>query len=181
MRTALNKWSRKLHRWGAIVTIVPVAIVLTTGILLQIKKQSDWLQPPTARGVSAAGEIEDPIVTFDKILESARSAPNAGVESWADVERLDVRPGQGVAKVRANSRWEVQVDLHTGAVLHEAYRRSGLIEAIHDGSFFGGNLVKYAIFLPSGVILLCLWLTGAYLWIMPIWSKRAGQRRRAGM
>jgi len=179
-RTFANKWSRKLHRWGAIITLVPVAIILASGLLLQFKKQSEWVQPPTARGEAALGSAERAGISLEGILAIARSAERAEIGSWDDVDRLDVRPDKGIVKVRAINGWEVQIDLHTGEVLRVAYRRSDLIESIHDGSFFGGDPVKLFVFLPAGVILLCLWLTGAYLWILPIWSKRAGRRRRGG-
>ena len=32
--------------------------------------------------------------------------------------------------------------------------------------------------LPVGAVLLALWGTGIYLWILPIWAKRSGRRRR---
>ena len=179
LRTFVNKWSRTLHRWGAIITIAPVAIVIGSGIILQLKKQSDWVQPPTARGETALGEGEGGALSLDEILHAASTAEGAGIQTWDDVDRLDVRPGKGVVKVRGESRWEVQVDLHTGEVLQVAYRRSDWLESIHDGSFFGGDFAKLYVFLPSGIILFCLWLTGAYLWILPIWSKRAGKKRRA--
>jgi uncharacterized iron-regulated membrane protein len=178
VKKIVNKWSRKLHRWGAIITIAPVAVVIATGLILQLKKQSDWIQPPSARGVASLGGGERAL-DLDGILESARGVENAGIETWSDVDRLDVRPDKGIVKVRANSRWEVQVDLHSGEVLQTMYRRSDLIESIHDGSFFGGDFAKLYVFLPSGVILFALWLTGAYLWVLPIWNKRAGRKRRA--
>lgn len=178
LRKIINKWSRKLHRWGAIITLAPVAVVIGTGLLLQLKKEVDWIQPPSARGVAALGGNEAAI-DLAGILDSARTVEEAGIETWDDVDRLDVRPGRGIVKVRAKSGWEVQVDLHTGEVLQTMYRRSDLIESIHDGSYFGGDVAKLYVFLPSGAILLGLWLTGAYLWILPIWAKRAGRVRRA--
>ena len=84
----------------------------------------------------------------------------------------------GMVKVRCENRWEVQIDTATGEVLQVAYRRSDLIESMHDGSFFHEH-AKLWIFLPSGVILLGLWLTGMYLWILPKWAKSAGRKRRA--
>jgi hypothetical protein len=90
----------------------------------------------------------------------------AKIQSWNDVDRLDVRVEKGVVKVRGKNRWEVQVDTHTGEVLHVAYRRSDLIESIHDGSWFHEK-VKLWIFLPSGIILLTLWITGLYMVILP--------------
>ncbi len=72
------------------------------------------------------------------------------VDGWDDVNRLDVRPGRGVVKVWLHNGYEVQVDLGTGAVLQTAYRRSDLIESIHDGSFFAGDWTKLGLFLPDG-------------------------------
>jgi len=169
---AANRWSRKLHRWGAILIAIPTVVVIGSGIILQLKKQSDWIQPPTSRGVGGS-----PQITFDEILEIARSVPEAQIDSWNDVDRLDVRPGKGVVKVRPESRWEVQIDTTTGEVVQVMYRRSDLIESIHDGSFFHDR-AKLWIFLPNGLILFALWLTGVYLWILPHWRKRVGRRRR---
>jgi uncharacterized iron-regulated membrane protein len=168
-----NKWSRKVHRWGAVVIALPILVVICTGLLLQLKKESAWIQPPTARGGGG-----DPSISFDAILAAAASAPEAGITSWEDVDRLDVRVGKGIVKVRAKNRWEVQVDTATGEVLSVAFRRSDLFESIHDGSWFHDK-AKLWIFLPAGVILLGLWCTGLYLWILPIWAKRQGRARRA--
>ncbi len=176
MRTFVNKWSRKLHRWGAIITAIPVIVILCTGVLLQFKKEKnalgDWIQPPTARV-----ETAELTISFADILEAVSAVPEAEIASWDDVDRLDVRPGKGIVKVRANNRWEVQVDTGTAEVIHIAFRRSDLIESIHDGSFFHDK-AKIWVFLPAGVILLFLWITGIYLWILPIWAKRAGRKRR---
>jgi len=169
---ALNTWSRKLHRWGAIAIALPIVVVIVSGLFLQLKKQSDWIQPPTQRG---SGVV--PMIPFDQILASSRTVDAAQIISWEDIDRLDVRPGRGIAKVRAHNKWEIQVDLTTGEILQVAYRRSDLFESIHDGSFFHDK-AKLWIFLPCGVILFALWVTGVYLWVLPIVNKRAGRIRR---
>lgn len=156
-----NRTNRKLHSWAAILTALPVFVVIATGLLLQLKKQLPWVQPPTAKGSASV-----PGVSFDAILKAANTAPDAKIVTWADIDRLDVRPGQGVVKVRAINGWEVQIDTATGAVLQTAFRRSDFIEAMHDGSFFHEH-AKLWIFLPSGLLLLLLWLTGLYLWLAP--------------
>ena len=69
-------------------------------------------------------------------------------------------------KVRSNNRWEIQIDTHSGEVTQVAYRRSDLIEQIHDGSWFHDK-VKLWIFLPSGIILFVLWITGFYMFLLP--------------
>ncbi|GJM38507.1 MAG: hypothetical protein DHS20C19_18740 [Acidimicrobiales bacterium] len=171
-RPTLNRWSRKLHRWGAIATLLPLGLIIATGITLQLKKQSDWIQPPTLEG---SGTI--PSVGFERILAAARSVPETGIESWDDIDRIDVRPGSGIAKVRARNSWEVQIDTATGEVLAAAYRRSDLIESLHDGSFFG-DWAKLGIFLPTGAVLLALWCTGVWLWWMPFSARRRARKIR---
>ena len=94
------------------------------------------------------------------------------VQRWDDVNRLDVRPGRGLVKVWLQNGYEVQIDLGTGRVLQVAYRRSDLIESIHDGSFFGGDWTKLGLFLPTGVTLLLLWLGGVWMFWVPFWAKR---------
>jgi len=169
-------WMRKSHRWGAIVIALPFLVVIVSGLLLQLKKDWAWVQPPSARGRGAA-----PTVTLEAILDAARSAPESGVQGWDDVDRLDVQPGRGIVKVQAHSRWEVQIDLQTAAVLQVAYRRSDIIEALHDGSWFHDR-VKLWVFLPTACVVFGLWLTGVYLFFLPYavrWSRRRARARAA--
>jgi uncharacterized iron-regulated membrane protein len=163
--------NRRLHRWGAILVALPFVVVISTGLLLQVKKQLSWVQPPERRGGAVAASL-----SFGVILARAQSVPEAGVRSWSDVERLDVRPDKGLVKVVSRTRWELQLDAATGAVLQSSYRRSDLIESLHDGSWFH-PLAKTWIFLPTGAIVLGLWLTGIYLWLLPYQVRR--KRREA--
>lgn len=162
-------WNRKCHRWGAILVALPFLVVIATGILLQLKKELAWIQPPTLRGKGKA-----PKISLESILEAARSRPEAGVQRWEDVDRVDIQPARGMCKVLARSRWEVQVDLQTGEVLQTAYRRSDLIESLHDGSWFHDR-VKLWVFLPVACVVLGLWATGVYLFFLPLsvrWARR---------
>ena len=158
--------NRKLHRWAAIVTALPIVIVIISGIILQVKKEFDWIQPPTQRGTDNV-----PFLSFDQILDAVRDVPDAGLTSWEDIDRLDVRPGKGIIKVRGNNDREIQLDAATGKVLQVAVRRSDIIESIHDGSFFHESF-KLWIFLPSAVILAVMWGTGIYLFLLPYMLRR---------
>ncbi|MEM6673587.1 MAG: PepSY domain-containing protein [Planctomycetota bacterium] len=168
-RSRAPRRNRRLHRMGALLAAAPLLVVITSGILLQLKKDWGWVQPPTQRGSTSELTID-----WDTIIQSAASVPEAGILSWDDVDRLDVRPGKGMLKVRGKNRWEVQVDAVTGAVLQSSYRRSDLIESIHDGSVFHER-AKLWIFLPTALVLLALWVTGIYLWLLPHLVRR---RRR---
>ncbi len=162
----INRWSRKLHRWGAVLIAVPLLLVICSGLLLQLKKQVAWIQPTTMRGSG-----ETPNISMEQILRITSGHRECQVNSWQDIERLDVQPGRSLVKVQCKNRWEIQIDLRDGSMLSSAYRRSDFIESLHDGSFFG-DTSKLAIFLPSGAILLGLWISGVYLWFLPIIVKR---------
>ena len=165
-----NVLNRKVHYWGSFIIALPVLIIIASGILLQMKKQWDWVQPPEIRGT---GKV--PAIGFGEIMTTLQATPSLGVAGWDDVARIDVRADRGLAKVTLTSGWEAQIDLGTGRLLQTAYRRSDLIETIHDGSFFAGDWTKLGLFLPAGILLLLLWLTGMWMWWVPF---RAKQRRK---
>ena len=163
-----NVANRKVHYWASAIIALPALVLLASGVLLQTKKHWAWVQPVEHRGTGSS-----PVLDFHQLLDSVRSDASFGVKTWDDVNRVDVRPGRGVAKVWLHSGYEVQVDLGTGRILHSAYRRSDFIEAIHDGSFFGGDWTKLGLFLPTGLTLLLLWASGIWMW----WVTFAGKRR----
>ena len=169
----LSILSRKLHRWGAISIGLPLLVVICTGLLLQMKKQVAWIQPTEQKTADA-----QPVMPWDRILEAARAVPDGGVTEWSDIDRVDVRPGKGILKITTKNNWEVQMALGTGEVLQVAYRRSDVIETLHDGSFFG-DPVKLWLFFPAGIVLLGLWLSGLYLWLLPTLTKRKRARLEA--
>lgn len=166
-------WNRKLHRLGAIAVALPFLIVICSGLLLQLKKQIPWVQPREQKGAQGATAL-----TLPQILQISASVPQAGISDWSHIERIDVRPSKGILKVIGKNRWELQIELATGAVLQTAYRRSDMVEQLHDGSFFHDK-VKLFVFLPSGVIVLGLWITGIYLWLLPYMARRENAERRA--
>jgi len=158
---------RKLHYWVSIGIALPALLLIGSGLLLQTKKHWSWVQPPEQRGSGAA-----PRITLDALLDVLVAAPELGVTGWEDINRVDLRPGRGVAKVWLHSGWEVQVDLGDGRILQNAYRRSDTIESIHDGSYFAGEWTKLGLFLPTGVLLLFLWVSGVILFFLPLLARR---------
>jgi len=162
---AFRIWNRKLHRWAALLSAAPFLLVLATGILLQVKKEVPWVQPATM-----TSPTREPGLPWPDLLTIARSVPEAQIQTWADIDRIDLQPRKGVLKVIAKSRWEIQLDAGSGAVLQVAYRRSDLIESLHDGSWFS-DAAKLGVFLPSALLVLLLALTGLYLWWLPNWVR----------
>lgn len=149
-------------------------VVIVSGLLLQVKKELTWVQPPTRRGSEGA-----PSLSFDRLLEVVKQEPRAEIASWDDVYRVDVRVDRGLIKVTSNNYWEQQIDAQTGERLSSEYRRSDWIEMLHDGSFFGDNF-KLWVFLPNGLVLLGLWFTGAWLWWLHVQAKRKKRKVQSG-
>ena len=166
---SFNVGNRRVHHYASFIAAAPLIVIFCTGVLLQLKKQWPWVQPPEIGGTGTA-----PALTLAQILESVKTVPEMNVRSWDDVNRLDVRIGRGMVKVWLHNGWEVQVDLGTGAVLQTAYRRSDVIETIHDGSFFLGDWTKLGLFLPAGLTLILLWMSGMWM----VWIQFKGKRRR---
>lgn len=170
-----QKFLRLAHRWISIAAAPVLIVMIGAGVLLMLKKDVDWIQPPSQRGAEI---VAAPDTRLDALFEAARAVPEAGIESWDDLDRFDINPGRGIAKLISTSRWEVQVDLQSLEVLSVAYRRSDLIEQIHDGSFFA-EWVKLYVFLPVGLGLFLLWVSGLYLFILPYAKKALTRRRRS--
>lgn len=168
----LSVLMRKCHRWGAIIVALPFVIVIVTGLMLQTKKQWAWVQPPELRGASGA-----PTVSMEMILSACQAVPDAHISSWGDIDRIDLRPSKGMLKVKAINNTEIQIDARTGAVLQVAYRRSDIIESLHDGSWFAG-WTKLGLFLPMGIVVFGLWCSGLYLFVHPKWILRRRRTKR---
>lgn len=173
MPIILRKISRQIHLWGSLVIFIPVVIVIGSGLLLQVKKEIEWVQPPTQKT-----SVAEPSITFPDILKSIKQVSELEVSSWDDVDRLDVRPGKGVIKVLGKNGWEAQINPESGKVLQVAYRRSDTIEAIHDGSWFFEG-AKLWVFLPVAIVLFLLWITGCVMLYTTLKSKYLkGQHRK---
>jgi uncharacterized iron-regulated membrane protein len=171
---SFNVLNRKVHYWIGFGAALPVLVMILSGLLLQAKKQSTWVQPAEIRGTGTT-----PVVGLDAVLAAVKTVPGMNVQSWDDVNRLDMRINKGVVKVWLMNGYEVQVDMGTGAVLQTAYRRSDIIESIHDGSFFAGDWTKLGLFLPSGIVVLLLWISGMWMWWVPFAAKRAKKAQAA--
>ncbi len=161
-----KKTNRKIHKWGSIIIALPLLVVCVTGILLLVKKQFSFIQPPTIKGTSAT-----PTLHFEQVLTAAKSVESAEITSWKDIDRLDVRPNKGLIKIRSNNDVEIQIDSGTAEVLHVAVRRSDFIESIHDGTFFEKNANLW-LMLPVGIISVILLITGVILFFQPYFKKK---------
>jgi len=154
---------RKVHHWGSLFIMVQMGLVIGAGLLLMLKKEISWIQPPTATGIEREAV---PALGMDALFAVAADIPELEVDSWSQLARVDVKPGKGVVKFVAQNNWEAQIDTHSGEILALSFRRSDIIESLHDGSYFA-DWVKLYVFFPSGLILLMLWGSGIYLFFLP--------------
>jgi uncharacterized iron-regulated membrane protein len=172
-----NVLNRKLHYWGAAIIALPLLLLIASGLLLQMKKHWGWVQPEEHRGSAKA-----PVIELSDILRAIKEHqhPDVAVQGWEDIKRLDVRPDRGVAKATLQNDFEVQVDTGTGRIMQVAYRRSDLIETIHDGTFIG-DWFKLGVVLPSALVLLFLWGSGVWMWLYPFIGRRRVRRHKAAL
>lgn len=159
-------FGRKVHYWLSIVVAGPLLVVLASGLLLQVKKDFHWIQPH-----EQTGGDEWPRISFDDVLAICARVPDVSVADWDDVDRLDYRPSKNLLKITTQCGKEVQIDPSNGDVLQVAVRRSDVIESLHDGSWFG-DATKRLVFLPAGIILAVMWVTGMYLFLLPQLRRR---------
>lgn len=172
---------RRYRHWHRRIGLVIVALLLlsaVTGLLLSWKKQSEWLQPGTRKGAAASLSAWLPLDTLAHVAVARLrdSVPDLGDYT---IDRMDVRPGKGVVKVRfERGYWEVQVDGATAEVKSVARRNADWIEHIHDGSIVseGFKLLSMNV-LGLGAVLMVG--TGLWLWLGPRRFRKL-KRRGAG-
>jgi len=172
----IGKLLRDIHHWSSPIIMLPLGVMIIAGIFLMLKKDFEWIQPSTQRSAVVAEGAPD--TTLAQLYEAAVAIPELEITAWEQFDRIDIRSDRGVAKFIAPNRWEAQVDLVSLEVLSLEYRRSDLFEQIHDGSFFA-DWVKTFIFLPVGLILLVLWMTGIWLFFEPYYKRWQRARRKA--
>jgi len=166
---------RKIHHWGSLLIMLQMGLVIAAGLLLMVKKEFTWIQPPTMKSVEPS---LIPSRSMAELFAAAQALPQLELNAWQDLVRVDVKPDKGVVKFVASNQWEAQFDTTSGELLHLAYRRSDIIESLHDGSFFA-DWVKLYVFLPSGLVLLVLWATGIYLFFLTQLKRRRKLSRLA--
>lgn len=167
-----NRLNRNTHRWSSIIIALPFLVIIITGILLLLKKEFEYIQP-----ASAKVDNNYPTLSFDKILSAAQSVEIAEVDSWQAIDRLDVRPNKGIVKVRTKSSWEIQLDAQTGQVLKVAFRRSDIIEKLHDFTYWQDSANLWFT-LPVSITLVIIAITGIILFFLPYYRRHKNKQRQ---
>lgn len=162
---------RKWHKGIGLTIAIILLISALTGILLGWKKDADWIQPPTQKGTTKSLSEWKPIEALATIA-TAHFHQTYPAETANKIDRIDVRPSKGIAKVLfKNGYWEVQIDGKTGAILSTARRHSDWIEALHDGSIIS-DIFKFISMNLLGVGTVFMIVSGFWLWRGPIKYRR---------
>lgn len=151
-----------IHRWLGVAATATLVIVCTTGILLNHKVElglmPDVPHEPSGPFLQA--------LTLSDLASRAAEAVAPGI-SASGIDRMDVRPSDGLVKVRYDDRHvtEVTLDINTGEVLAVGERNDHFLERLHSGQLFGDLWVLVSD--AGAVFLLGILATGYWLWLYP--------------
>ncbi len=176
MRMKVYKFFWDTHKWTGLFAGLILLMIAVTGFLLIVKKDYDWIQPPTQRG--SEGQLAE-FITIEHLVDAVLAENHPDFQSADDIDRVDFRLSKRVHKVHSKHHHaEIQVDAVTGKVLSTDWRPSDLIESIHDGSFFAEWVHDYLMPVVA-VALAFLVGSGVYLWLIPTLRKRRNKKKVA--
>jgi len=127
-------FARRLFGWSA---------ALVAGLLLSCYPldvlESARLMPDVPH--EATGVFGDALPLAELVRLASAADPAAAA---AGVDRMDVRPGDGIVKVRFDDAvvTEVTLDINSGAVLHVGERNDVFLERLHSGEIFGAAVMQ---------------------------------------
>jgi uncharacterized iron-regulated membrane protein len=173
---SLRKY-RRWHRWLGLSLALLLLISSLTGIFLAWKKRVDLLQPPSREAVAQTSRQWLSVETISRRAKDALRAATGLTD--ISIDRIDVRPDKGIAKVRfEQAYWEVQLDGRNGDILSVAQRHSDWIEQIHDGSIISDGFKLISMnYLGLGLALLTV--SGFWLWFGPKKIRQKKRKQRA--
>lgn len=155
-------WMFHGHLWLGVLVTVMTLVLAVTGILLNHKK-SLGLMP----GVDHAPTAPiDQALPLSDLIRSADERVGPEVAAHG-VDRMDVRPSDGIVKVRYTdpSVTEVTLDLATGRVLAVGERNDVFLEKLHSGEIFGDGWVLLSD--AVAIALALLLVSGYWMWLYP--------------
>ncbi len=164
-RHRLTRGAFYTHLWVGIVITIALTVICITGILLN-HKRGLGLMPEVDHSSSAPFTSALPLAELARLAMAA--VPSSGeADPAVRVDRMDVRPRDGLIKVRLRdaASTEVTLDLSSGRVLHVGRRGDVFLEKLHSGEIFGSRGVLLSD--AAAVGLLITLITGYWLWLFP--------------
>lgn len=172
-RHNLTRTAFYVHLWAGVIITIALTAISITGILLNHKRGLGLMpevdHAPTAPFASA--------LTLSQLADTAmRAVPHVAADPDAArrVDRMDVRPRDGIIKVRMrdSASTEVTLDIATGRVLHVGRRGDVFLEKLHSGEIFGSRGILLSDLAAVGLVLTLI--TGYWLWLFPKMSHNKG-------
>jgi uncharacterized iron-regulated membrane protein len=159
---AAARFMFQAHLWLGVITTGVVLVLCVTGILLN-HKRALGLMPDVPNEPS--GPFEDAL-SLAALADIAARAVGPEIAA-AGIDRMDVRPGDGLIKVRFDDRavTEVTVDINTGEILEIGERNDVFLEKLHSGEIFGDGWILLSDI--AAVAIAILILSGYWLWLYP--------------
>ncbi len=148
---------RSVHGISGMILLLPAAVIILSGIYLQIQDAISLVSQPDVESVG-----NTPLLSFGHALSISRSIRGAQIRGLQDIRHIQLVPDKGIIKVETKNHWQIQIDQYTGKVLRAGRQYSDVFISIHDGSFFH-SVIKYIIFFPTGIGLFGLLISGAVL------------------
>jgi uncharacterized iron-regulated membrane protein len=172
---------RRLHSFFSLPLAIFLLIMGGTGLLLGWKKQAELL-PPTQSGITPDARQW---ISLEQLQQNAFSLAQDSLQlSRTEIDRIDIRPEKGIAKVRFTEGYaELQFDLQSGQLLSAGRRHSDFIEQLHDGSILerwpglNGDWSKGIYSTLTGLGLMGLSFSGFWLWYNPRKIRKHKQHR----
>lgn len=154
-----------IHLWIGVLATVFIIVVSITGILLNHKVRLGY----QASVDNAEPALLNAAMSLAELVDRARSVDPA--LAAVAVDRMDVRPDDGLVKVRFEdaTTTEVILRLDDGRVLSTAPRGDVFLERLHSGELFGDRWVLLSDVTAIG--LMVLMVSGLWLWLFPRWRQ----------
>jgi hypothetical protein len=152
------------HLWVGVVATLLTLLIAVTGIALNHKRGLGLMPDPDRPGAVAL-DASLPLASLEGRAREALAA--TGAPSDVAVDRMDVRPGHGLIKVRFDDAdvTEVTLALTDGALIHVGPRKDVFMEKLHSGEIFGAGWVLLSD--GAAVALILLAASGLWLWLFP--------------
>ena len=172
MKDKIVLYARKFrvyHRRIGYVFLIFFLIISVTGILLALKDVLH-LKPEI---VITDSPNDSTWISLKEIDSISKDYIYNKLELDTIIDRIDVRPTKGVAKVLFSNHFtELQIDVSSGKILSVSSRVDTIIEKIHDGSIIDYFITKsniskitYSSLLSIGLIFMSI--SGFFLWYLP--------------
>jgi len=143
---------RKYHRLISIIIVLPFMIMILSGLLLMVRSKVEVIQPASVK-VEKFGD--------KSLLDFSTIVMKSGVNE-NEIDQIIFRPEKFQLTLRLKNHEEIHLHPQTGEVLKRAKRWTGFLIDLHQGSFFG-ELGQFGIFLPAGLGVLFLMISGLIL------------------